>query len=658
VTRSFLRGAISGLICAAIVSAIAVIDPTLFGSEWLLRDAFSRSIAAKRRPDPRIVLVTVSDQSVSILSQLNWGRPPYPRSLYAKAIDELRRAGASVVAFDILFPEEDAVHPEGDRDFAAALSTMPSVLAADTNAGNGGAKTVPPEFAPKLWNLEGGETTPFSTTMPLPLFRDAVGVGTIRLASSTRSASVHSYPTADPVGNGRAVPALAFEVVRIALGYPRHAFRTGMEFVVGSLRVPVDSRGEMIIRWNGSKVRPHNASDPKSGSYDPGMISYAHADLHQLVIAAMAHDDPSFAASLGDQAKKLEAFESQFSGKIVLIGYTAAGLFDLRPNPLSPVAPGLELHANAIDNLLNRDFARELPRGVVLPLILIAAAIFGALLYPIRSQFGSGALAAAFIGAALAVAYAALSHGIVVPNVAASAALALTYITITVTKFVAEQEQTAMLRATFGRYVSPQILDHILNHPESVHLGGERRDLTILFSDIRGFTSISEASEPEEVVEMLNEYLTRMVEILLAHGGTLDKFIGDAVMGFWNAPATDPDHARHAVACAVEMIRETAVLRERWLSEGKPSLRIGVGINTGEAVVGNIGAEKVFGYTVIGDAVNLASRLEGKNKDYGTEIIVSEFTKERMGDAFELVYLDEVKVKGKEKAVRIFQVKA
>src|SRR6185503_9344725 len=151
---------------------------------------------------------------------------------------------------------------------------------------------------------------------------------------------------------------------------------------------------------------------------------------------------------------------------------------------------------------------------------------------------------------------------------------------------------------------------HILAHPEKVQLGGERRDLTILFSDIRGFTTISEASEPEQVVEMLNEYLTRMVEILLAHGGTLDKFIGDAVMGFWNAPAPDPDHAHHAVACAVEMLHETARLGAKWEGEGKAAIRIGIGVNTGDAVVGNIGAEKVFGYTEIGDAVNLASRLE------------------------------------------------
>jgi adenylate cyclase len=391
---------------------------------------------------------------------------------------------------------------------------------------------------------------------------------------------------------------------------------------------------EMTIRWSGSDKR--------------------YYELAAVVLAELAHEDPTADV---DRAR-IAAMEADLRGKIVLVGFTAAGLYDIRPNPLSTQAPGLELHANAIDNLLNGRFDRPAPRALMIPIIVIVAAILGLALGPIRSQAAAGAVALGAVIIALGITYAALREGLEISGVAMSVSLALTYVAITVVKFMAEQQQTAMLRTTFGRYVSPQILDHILAHPESVRLGGDRREMTILFSDIRGFTTISEASEPEAVVEMLNEYLTRMVEILLAHGGTLDKFIGDAVMGFWNAPAADADHARHAVACAVEMVQETASLRARWETEGKAAIRIGVGVNTGEAVVGNIGAEKVFGYTVIGDAVNLASRLESKNKDYGTEIIISEFTRERIGGAFEAVYLDEVKVKGKERAVKIFQVKA
>jgi adenylate cyclase len=401
----------------------------------------------------------------------------------------------------------------------------------------------------------------------------------------------------------------------------------------------VNSRGEMAIRWNGFKA-------------DTSALHYTSIGLDKLMLAALAHDDASAVAP-----QTLATFEASLRGKIVLIAYTASGLYDLRPTPLSPIAPGVEIHANALDNLINGDFNRSANRLLLFPLLIAVSSGFGALIGRTRRQSIAGSMAVVAVALVALAGYGLLRSGITAPTVAAIAAIVMTYVVITVVKFTAEQKQTAVLRATFGRYVSPQILEHILAHPEKVKLGGERRDLTVLFSDIRGFTSISEASEPEEVVEMLNEYLTRMVEILLDHGGTLDKFIGDAVMGFWNAPAADGEHPRHAVLCAVTMIEETARLRQRWESEGRPGLRIGIGINTGEAVVGNIGAEKVFGYTVIGDAVNLASRLEGKNKDYGTEIIISEFTKARIEDEFETVYLDEVKVKGKERAVRIYEVK-
>lgn len=373
-------------------------------------------------------------------------------------------------------------------------------------------------------------------------------------------------------------------------------------------------------------------------------------DFDRVLRAGLLRDN-------GETDPHLEEFERRLRGKIVLIGYTAQGLLDLRPTPLASNSAGIEIHANAVENLINSDYNRIANRWLMLLVIVATATIIGGVVHAIPQQVASAAIAVAAVLLWIGGGYLTLANRVIIPTVAGAASIALTYVVITVIKLTFEQRQTAMLRTTFGRYVSPQILQHILAHPEKVQLGGERRDLTILFSDIRGFTTISEASEPEQVVEMLNEYLTRMVEILLTHGGTLDKFIGDAVMGFWNAPAVDPDHPRHAVACALEMIEETARLRARWEQEGKPALRIGIGVNTGDAVVGNIGAEKVFGYTVIGDAVNLASRLEGKNKDYGTEIIVSEFTKARIGDAFELVYLDDVKVKGKEKAVRIYEVK-
>ncbi|HYS56421.1 MAG TPA: adenylate/guanylate cyclase domain-containing protein [Thermoanaerobaculia bacterium] len=613
-------GAFLGAFCAAIVLA----SPGFQGAEWLLHDAFTRQLASRSALDPRIIIVSVNEKSVHTLDQAGYGRPPYSREVWAQAIRELQRAGARVIAIDIGLSEENVDHPEGDRELADAVGNAPVVLAADT-----GPNFPRDRIPPVLWTIRGKPSREIYGIVP-PFLSNPPAIGTIRLESSPHMSVVHHYPLADRVKGDAYVASLALEASRVFLGGPRTGAWQRDEFVTSRLHVPVDAKRTFLIRWH-------------SGAH--------FVDFDKLLTADLMRDEP------GADATKLAEFESQFHDKIVLIGYTAQGLFDLRSTPLAPATAGMLIHANAIDNLINGQFNTAVAPPFFAMLTLIIAAIAGGVVHRLHSQWAAGGVAIAGIAIWILAGFVALRGGVALNSVTAASSIALTYITITAVKFTAEQRHTAELRATFGRYVSPQILQHVLAHPESVRLGGERRDLTILFSDIRGFTTISEASEPEVVVEMLNEYLTRMVEILLEHGGTLDKFIGDAVMGFWNAPAADRDHPRHAVECAIAMIEETARIRSRWEAEGKPALRIGIGINTGEAVVGNIGAEKVFGYTVIGDTVNLASRLEGKNKDYGTEIIISEFTLARIDDTFATVYLDEVKVKGKERAVRIYEVK-
>ncbi len=625
VTRS---GAFLGAICAAIIILISLQDPTFLGAEWLLQDAFTRRLAPSNPLDPRVMIVSVNEKSVRTLDQAGFGKPPYSREVWAQAIRELQSAGARVIAIDIGLSEEDINHPEGDRAFADVVRSAPVVLAADTD------RNFPHDLrrvASVLWSLRGEPSRNIFGIVP-PFMSNAPAIGTIRLENSPHTSVVHNYPLADRMTRDIYVPSLALEATRMYFRLPRTGEWQRDAFVFSGRRAPIDPSRNFLIRW-------HNTT---TGQF---------VDFDKLMTAAAMRDER------GADAAKLAPFETQFRDKIVLIGYTAQGLFDLRSTPLHPATAGLLIHANAIDNLINGRFNSEVSPAFLALLAVIIASTVGGIIHRTHSQWAAGGIAIAAIAIWIIAGYVALRGGIALNSVAAASSIALTYITITAVKFTAEQRHTAELRATFGRYVSPQILQHILAHPESVHLGGERRDLTILFSDIRGFTTISEASEPEAVVEMLNEYLTRMVEILLEHGGTLDKFIGDAVMGFWNAPAADPDHPRHAVDCAIAMIEETARIRSRWEADGKPALRIGIGVNTGDAVVGNIGAEKVFGYTVIGDAVNLASRLEGKNKDYGTEIIISEFTLARIDSTFQTVYLDEVKVKGKERAVRIYEVK-
>jgi adenylate cyclase len=639
--RSRLPGLAFGAAAALLAALAWLADPSFFHLEDLSYNAMSRAIAARETPDPSIVIVSVNEKSLQTLEP-EFGRwQQHNREMLACGLDALRIGGARVVAIDMLFAGGDA--GASDRKFAGSIASLPVVLGAATQPKDLGIDASP--WAHAMWKVDGGESLPqFALVPPFRLFADAKALGTIRLATAEVTAPVRRYLAGDRIGANQFMPSLAVATVARARELPHTAALRGdgtlRELRVGSIAIPVDREGTFAIRWKGKKATPET-------------ISYAVVDFDKVIYAwAMTNegDEPT--------VNRAESWLRQhFEGKIVVIGLTAVGLFDLRATPLSQRAAGVEIHANAIDNLLHGEFNHDANRAAIVIFLLLSVSFFGALTWAVRSQILSAVIFVVALGAAFAASFAALEAEWIVPAIPPAIAIALAWAAILVTRFIAEQRRSLQLKNIFGRYVSPQILDHILEHPDNVELGGERRDLTILFSDIRGFTTISENSEPEEVVEMLNEYLTRMVEILLRHGGTLDKFIGDAVMGFWNAPTGDPDHARHAVECAIEMIDDTARLRESWSAEGKAAIRIGVGINTGEAVVGNIGSQQVFGYTVIGDAVNLASRLESKNKDYGTEIIISEFTLARIGDSIETRYLDEVKVKGKDKAVKIYEVK-
>jgi adenylate cyclase len=227
---------------------------------------------------------------------------------------------------------------------------------------------------------------------------------------------------------------------------------------------------------------------------------------------------------------------------------------------------------------------------------------------------------------------------------------------LTVQRFLAEEKQRVYIKKAFQSFVAPDVVNEILKHPNLLRLGGERRELTILFSDIRGFTSLSEAMEPEVLVDLLHEFLNPMSEIIVTHGGTIDKYIGDAIMALFGAPLINPDHPVMACRTALAMMAKLKVLNEDWESRGRPTMRIGLGLNSGDAAVGNMGSDRLFNYTAIGDNVNLASRLEGLNKYYGTSILISSSTAQALGGQFVLREVDQVRVKGKAQALTIFEL--
>ena len=345
-------------------------------------------------------------------------------------------------------------------------------------------------------------------------------------------------------------------------------------------------------------------------------------------------------------------------GKIVFVGASGSGLFEARANPFGPADPGVLIHATLADNLLRGDFLARARPAADLAAILLAALLAGVAASFIASVWWSAAAGVALTVAYLGLTMALFSAGSVWLDAAAPAlGILLTFTGGMAANYMTEGRHKRQIREMFSKYVAPEYVAQLAEDPSKIHLGGRRAELTILFSDIRGFTSISEKLQPQEVIEFLNEYLSEMAAIVKHAGGTLDKFIGDAVMAFWGEPVPHPDHADRAADCALAMQAKTAELARRWVAEGKPDIHIGVGINTAEVVVGNIGSlDHKLDYTVIGDGVNLASRLESANKEFHTGIIVSEFTLAKLGDRFEVRALGDVKVKGKERPVAIYEL--
>jgi adenylate cyclase len=345
-----------------------------------------------------------------------------------------------------------------------------------------------------------------------------------------------------------------------------------------------------------------------------------------------------------------------FAGKIVLLGGTASGLFDFKPIPYSPVFPGVEIHANTMSNMLLNNFIKPLPPAVTVLFIVIFVLLSGLVsgrLSPLKSGIATFCIFAGYFALVFLL---FKSRDIYLEFVAPAVSLALSYFGILFYRFMTEEREKRRIKSTFGQYLNPRVMEKVLSDPSFLKLGGQKETLTVLFSDIRSFTTITESLPPEELVALLNEYLSKMVEVVFRWDGTLDKFIGDAVMAYWGAPVPQNDHPQRGVLCAIDMHKELKILQEKWRSEGKKVFEIGVGVNSGEMTVGNMGSTGKMDYTVIGDNVNLGARLESTTKEYHAKIIISDATYQAVKDIVDAKHIGSVKVKGKTKAVEIYAV--
>jgi class 3 adenylate cyclase/CHASE2 domain-containing sensor protein len=349
---------------------------------------------------------------------------------------------------------------------------------------------------------------------------------------------------------------------------------------------------------------------------------------------------------------------SYFKGKIVLIGVTSPLEHDDYIVPISDQAmPGVEIHANLVQSLLTRDYIYYQDDASAIGVIFLFAFLGGILLFRFRMHIATVLLAVlAIVYVFFSVYYIFPSSGLIMNILFPLLAIVMVYIALVVIYYRTEVRSRKWITSVFGKYVSPVVIDNLIKNPDKLNLGGEKRNITIFFSDIRGFTPISERLEPEELVHLLNEYLTEMTSIIRKNQGLVDKFMGDAIMAFWGAPLDQPDHAERACSSSLEMIDKLKELQKKWKKEGIPSFDIGIGLNSGEAIVGNMGSSNRFDYTAMGDNVNIASRLEGLNKNYGTNIIISENTYKMVKDKFKTRKLDVVQVKGKKKSIIIYEL--
>jgi adenylate cyclase len=615
-------------------------------------DEYQR-LAPRPLADLPIRIVDIDDASLHKIGQ--W---PWPRTRIAELIDRLREDGARLIAFDIVFAEHDRSAPQARS--AAAAAAPPGADPADPDrilqeAIKRTVATVPVvtgfiltdrSDAPPPAIQAGFALAGTDPLVQVKNYKDAIP----NLPFLERAASGNGFLNQSvdwdhvvrrvPLilkRDGQPVPSLVAEVLRVATGARTYIARgagasgqysfgenTGLNALrIGPLTIPTDAAGRVALHFSTPQRDLYvSAADILDGKADPSLI----------------RDD------------------------IVLVGTSAEGVInDLQATPLSPNMPGVEIHTQLIGQILQGNFlvrpdwalGGEIMFTVLMSIALVVVLpTVGALL---GALFGGIVVAAAVEISWFAFSYAQMLLDPVYPI----AVLTIVYLMARLVGYWRTEAGQRQIRNAFARYMSPVYVEELARHPEKLVLGGESRELTIMFCDIRGFTSLAEGLDARALTQLMNSFTSPMTDIITAHKGTIDKYIGDCIMAFWNAPLDDPEHARNAVRAAQEMRRRLVELNRGWEREAAASgapfrpLRVGIGVNTGECVVGNFGSSSRFNYSLLGDPVNLASRLESLSKLYGVDLVIGEETAMRLGDPA-LIELDLVAVKGKQRAVHVY----
>jgi adenylate cyclase len=639
-------------ICVALLAALVLLriaDPYPLMELRLQTFDLYQAIRPRTPAEKPVAIVDIDEKSLRAIGQ--W---PWPRTKLADLVNRLTQLGAEVIAFDIIFPEPDRMSPklaaetfrgldETTREKLSALPSNDEVLAdamrhSRVVLGESALQSATPlgEPGPPMGIATmGGDPKPFLLSYPgllhsIPILEHAAagrGLVTIR---NERDGIVRRVPLIMNV-RGKILPAQAFEILRVATGASTILIRSspaGVDSVaIPGFRVPTDSNGQLWIHF-----APH---------------------------------DPSLYMSAADVLSGRASPEA-IKGKLVLVGTSAIGLVDIKTTPIDAAEPGVEVQAQVLESMLSGamlsspDYATslELVAAVLIGIGIIALA--PALSPLVLLAFGV-LIAAALVGTSW---YEFAHERLLIDFTFPLFSSALIYLTLMFGNYVSEQSQRRRIRSAFGQYLSPTLVEQLAQSPEKLVLGGEERTMTIMFSDVRGFTTISESykRDPQGLTSLMNRFLTPLTNAIIDRKGTIDKYMGDAIMAFWNAPLNDASHEVNACAAALDMLARLDALNRDREDEARKSgttfipIHVGVGINTGSCVVGNMGSDLRFDYSVLGDSVNLASRLEGQCKTYGLPIVIGSATARAAKDNFAMLEIDYITVKGKKEPEVVYAI--
>lgn len=627
-------------LCVASVVTLFFLSGAFERIEWLTFDQRMRYANKEKALSPDIAVILIDEAALKTLDPIV-GRFPWPRSVYADVLDFLALGQPRAVVFDILFTEQDkslqdqtpAAHDQRLIDATQQHRFVFHAAHFSKEENNGGeqayvtATKMPTDFMIKFGlKVEAPFNLPVHHTFALPingLHQAASGIGIVSIE-----------PDAD--GTYRRAPLL-------------HRFAN--KFYPALALAPLINEHEKVIVASTESVRLGNKNIPLQRNGKFLLNAYGKYQAYSLsgIIAAMQQLND------GD-LENLIVSPQEFKNKFVFIGVAAAGLEDVKATPLSAQTPGVILHATALSNVLENSFLTPASPYFTVTVIFVLALIVHAVIFQLRKTIINLVLPVIVAAGFSFAAFWSFQYNYVVEMSSPLAAIILSWLTaVTYLSFV-EGKDKRKVRRMLAQYVAPTILTEVVDKYED-HLKAEigtKVNVTTMFSDVRGFTNISERLKPEQVVELLNCHFSEMVEAIFKYEGTLDKFIGDAIMAFWGAPLHKPNHALNAATAAMEMIDRLSWVNTELNRKNLPSIRIGIGLNTGDVILGNIGSEKKLDYTIIGDNVNLASRMEGLTGKYGCDILLSEYTQAAVSQSIPCAMIDLVKVKGKEIPIGIY----